>query len=106
MESREVNTYVHVVQTLLRDYVHAHYMRCACLGVEHQYTARVYNHVAAVGLCYSVYVCLSTLASPSPMILPPVSGKELHRDTERAVTELSLYIFQFRSYGSGSCSSS
>ena len=28
--------------------------------------------------------------SPSPMILPPVSGKELHRDTERVVTELRL----------------
>ena len=57
--------------------------------------------MAAVGLCCSVYVYLSALASPSPMILPPVSGKERHRDTERVVTELRLYIFQFCSKGSG-----
>ena len=56
-----------------------------------------FNHVAAVGLCCSVYVCLSALASSNPVILPPaaVSDKELHRDTERVVTELRLYIFQF-----------
>ena len=48
-----------------------------------------------VGLCCSVYVCLSALASPSPMILPPVSGKHLHRGTERPVTKLRLYSFQF-----------
>ena len=47
------------------------------------------------GCCWIVYVCLSALASPSPMILPPVSVKELHRDTVRMVTELRLYIFQF-----------
>ena len=85
MESPDVNTHVYVVQTLLRDYVHAHYMQTAlCMPwcgapVNHM---SIQPRVAAVGLCYSVYVCSSTLASPSPMmILPPVSGKELHRDT-------------------------
>ena len=41
------------------------------------------HYVSQWGLCCSVYMCLNALASPSPMILPPVSGNELHRDTER-----------------------
>ena len=57
--------------------------------------ASIDNHEAAVGLCCSVFVYLSALASPSSMILLPVSGKELYRDTERVVTELRLYNFQF-----------
>ena len=44
-------------------------------------------------------MCLSALASPSPMILLPVSGKELQRDTERAVTIIFLYIWGERERG-------
>ena len=55
-------------------------------------STRIDNHVAAFGLCCSVYVCLNALASPNPLILPPVSGKELHRDTERAMAELRVHV--------------
>ena len=67
------------------------------------YGTREILHNSVKVLYRSLFTCLHDILSVasifgpshSPMILPPVSSKELHRDTERMVTELHLYTIQF-----------